>query len=136
KGSGPKGRIIEADIQEFLKSRPKMTPLAKRISAEKGALPQNSGTGLAGTSRASDLAFSHTTVLGQDFVDRKISNIRKIIARSMHTSLQNSAQLTHHLSADARFLLQLRKDVKSAYDQNHISANITLNDMVCFAVIK
>lgn len=136
KGSGPKGRIIEKDVKQYLQNRPKMTPLAKRVAAEEGMLPQESGTGLAGTSRAADLAAPYNSIYGQDYEDRKISNMRKIIARSMHSSLQNSAQLTHHLSADARRILDLRKKVKSALDAKTLSANITLNDMVCFAVVK
>lgn len=62
--------------------------------------------------------------------------MRRIIAKAMHASLQNSAQLTHHLGADARRILELRKQVKSANESGKLSANITLNDMVCFAVIK
>ena len=62
--------------------------------------------------------------------------MRKIIAKSMHASLQNSAQLTHHLGADARRILELRKQVKAAMEAGKIATNITLNDMVCFAVIK
>ena len=54
----------------------------------------------------------------------------------MHASLQNSAQLTHHLGADARRMLALRKEAKKALEEGRVSANITLNDMVCFAVIK
>ena len=54
----------------------------------------------------------------------------------MHVSLQNSAQLTHHLGADARRILELRKQVKAAMEAGKIATNITLNDMVCFAVIK
>lgn len=30
----------------------------------------------------------------------------------MHASLQNSAQLTHHMSADVRKLLEARKRIK------------------------
>lgn len=62
--------------------------------------------------------------------------MRKLIAKSMHASLQNSAQLTHHLGADARRLLELRKQVKKAMDAGTLKTNITINDMVCFAVIK
>lgn len=62
--------------------------------------------------------------------------MRKIIAKSMHASLQNSAQLTHHLGADARRLLDLRKQVKKAMDEGKLTTNVTINDMVCFAVIK
>ncbi|NLX67346.1 MAG: 2-oxo acid dehydrogenase subunit E2 [Bacteroidales bacterium] len=135
-GSGPKGRIIEKDVQAALEDRPKMTPLAKKLAAEEGLLPQSSGTGLAGMARASDLFLPVNTVYGKDYEDRKISNMRKIIARSMHASLQNSAQLTHHLGADARRILALRKKVKAMLEEGQLDVNITLNDMVCFSVIK
>ena len=135
-GSGPKGRVIEKDVKWTLKNRPKMTPLAKKIASEEGLRPNEHGTGLAGASRASDLAATDNILYGVDYEDRKLSNMRKIIAKSMHSSLQNSAQLTHHLSADARRLLELRKQVKLAMEANTLDANITLNDMVCLAVIK
>lgn len=136
KGSGPKGRIIEKDVKAMLETRPKMTPLAKKIAAEEGLRPQEAGTGLAGTVRAIDLTAPMNSVYGIDYEDKKISNIRKIIARSMHASLQNSAQLTHHLGADARRILGLRKQVKAAMEDGTLTTNITLNDMICFAVIK
>jgi len=54
----------------------------------------------------------------------------------MISSLQNSAQLTHHMSADVRFLLEARQiiKIKRASDKNQ--QDITLNDMVCWCVIK
>ncbi len=135
-GSGPNGRIIERDVLAYLSTRPKMTPLAKRIVVDQGKYPTVSGTGLGGTTRAADLVDSESAISGNDYYDRKISNMRKIIARTMHTSLQNSAQLTHHLGADARRILELRKQVKAANEAGNLNVNITLNDMVCFAVIK
>jgi pyruvate dehydrogenase E2 component (dihydrolipoamide acetyltransferase) len=63
-----------------------------------------------------------------------LTNIRKRIAKAMHASLQNSAQLTHHLGADARRILSLRKKVKEAV-ANGYPADITLNDMICSATI-
>jgi pyruvate dehydrogenase E2 component (dihydrolipoamide acetyltransferase) len=65
----------------------------------------------------------------------RVSNVRKIIAQKMHESLRNSAQLTHHTSADARAMLRIRNQVKLAQTKGN-TANITINDMVCFAVIK
>ena len=53
----------------------------------------------------------------------------------MQASLQNSAQLTHHLSADARAILKLRNTVKEK-QLNGNFPNITLNDMVCYALIR
>ncbi|MDD4460250.1 MAG: 2-oxo acid dehydrogenase subunit E2, partial [Proteiniphilum sp.] len=82
------------------------------------------------------LAAPVNAIYGTDYEDRKISNIRKLIARSMHASLQNSAQLTHHLGADARRILDLRKKAKVALEEGRLTVNITLNDMVCFAVVK
>jgi len=135
-GSGPHGRIIEKDVQALLQIRPRMTSLAKKLATEQGTQPQASGTGLAGTARAADLSAPVNAVYGKDYEEKKISNIRKLIAKSMHASLQNSAQLTHHLGADARRILDLRKKAKAALEEGTLTVNITLNDMVCFAVIK
>jgi pyruvate dehydrogenase E2 component (dihydrolipoamide acetyltransferase) len=135
-GSGPKGRIVEKDIMTYLTDRPRMTPLAKKVAAEAGLQPEAKGTGLAGRARAADLSASVNSIYGMDYEDRKLSNMRRLIARSMHASLQNSAQLTHHLGADARRMLELRKKAKAALEEGRMMANITLNDMVCFAVIK
>lgn len=135
-GTGPEGRIVENDVRAYLADRPKMTPLAKKVAVEEGVRPESAGTGLAGRARAADLAVPVNTIYGMDYEDKKLSNMRKLIAKSMHSSLQNSAQLTHHLGADARRILALRKKAKTAQEEGRIAVNITLNDMVCYAVIK
>ena len=135
-GTGPNGRIVEKDVMTRLADRPKMTPLAKMVALEEGVQPEIAGTGLAGRTRAADLAAPVNPVYGVDYEDKKLSNMRKLIAKSMHASLQNSAQLTHHLGADARRILELRKKAKTAQQEGRIAANITLNDMVCYAVIN
>lgn len=135
-GSGPKGRVIEKDVKAALENRPKMTPLAKKIAAEEGVQPQSAGSGLAGTAKSTDLAAPVNAVYGVDYEDKKLSNMRKLIAKAMHSSLQNSAQLTHHLGADARNIQNLRKKAKKAFEAGTLSANLTINDFVCFAVVK
>lgn len=135
-GSGVQGRIIEKDVRKVLENRPRMTPLAKRVALEEGLHPHQAGTGLAGTSRINDLSVKERRVEEVDYEDKRVSNIRKLIAKSMHSSLQNSAQLTHHLGADARRILEIRKKIKAALAAKTIEVNITLNDMVCVAVIK
>jgi len=136
-GSGPKGRVIEKDVLGALESRPKLTPLAKKIAAEEGVQPQSAGSGLAGTAKAADLLPPlANAVYGVDYEDKKLSNMRKLIAKAMHSSLQNSAQLTHHLGADARNIQNLRKKAKKAFEAGTLSANLTINDFVCFAVVK
>ncbi len=133
-GSGAEGRIIEQDILLAAKSAGLATPLAKSISAETGKSFPSQGTGIGSRVTASDL-LSPAFPAGEDVEVRKLSNMRKIIAAKMKESLQTSAQLTHHTSADARRLLELRKKAKEAFEKG-TSENITINDMVCFAVIR
>jgi pyruvate dehydrogenase E2 component (dihydrolipoamide acetyltransferase) len=136
-GTGPKGRVIEKDVLAALENRPKLTPLAKKIAAEEGVQPQSTGSGLAGTAKAADLLPPPANAIyGVDYEDKKLSNMRKLIAKAMHSSLQNSAQLTHHLGADARNIQNLRKKAKKAFEAGTLSANLTINDFVCFAVVK
>jgi pyruvate dehydrogenase E2 component (dihydrolipoamide acetyltransferase) len=133
KGSGPNGRILEQDLIAYLASKPKITPLAKKRAEEEQLCTNCTGSGLGGAITAKDL--KHPGAASDEFEIKRLSNIRKLIAKAMLSSLQNSAQLTHHLSADARQLTHLRKVVKKAVDEGY-PTNITLNDLICFAVIK
>ena len=134
-GSGPHGRIIAHDIEVAASSSPKMTLLAREKAKAGNLAPAKETTGLGGRATAADL-IAYNPVYGDDFDVKKLSNIRKLIAKAMHQSLQNSAQLTHHMSADARKIMALRKQFKKKLDAGEISQNITINDLVCFAVIK
>ena len=134
-GTGPSGRIIERDILAYMEKRPKISPLAKRAMEAEEKISAETGSGLAGTINYDDLKAKVNEVYAGDFDDKPLSNTRKIIAKSMYASLQNTAQLTHHLSADARKLLELRSKVK-AKQKEGFEYNITLNDMVCYAVVR
>ena len=139
-GSGPHGRIIARDVEAAAAAQGKLSGLAKAKMAE-GGLVAGEGSGLAGTVKGSDLKTwkpNHTDIAGEgeEFEVVKMSNMRKLIAKSMYNSIQNSAQLTHMLGADARKIQALRKKAKKALEEGKIDANITINDFVCFAVIK
>ena len=138
-GSGPGGRVIERDV--IAAATAPMTGLAKAMMAEGGLQAPASGTGIGGMVKGSDLKTwkpSHTDIAGEgtEFTVEKMSNMRKLIAKSMYNSLQNSAQLTHMLGADARKIQALRKKAKKALEEGRIDVNVTINDLVCFAVIK
>ncbi|MDR2917432.1 MAG: 2-oxo acid dehydrogenase subunit E2 [Tannerella sp.] len=133
-GTGPDGRVIERDVQAAIAAGPKTTPLAKTVMKETGASLPESGSGLAGTVRAADVS-AKNPVYTSDSEIKPLTNMRKLIAKAMHASLQNSAQLTHHLGADARNIMNLRKKVKKATQEGY-PTDITINDFVCFAVIK
>ncbi len=139
-GSGPHGRIIERDVIAA-QGAPK-SGLAKAMMADGGLQAPAAGSGLGGMVKGSDLKVwkpTHTENLageGEEFKVEKMSNMRRLIAKSMYNSLQNTAQLTHMLGADARRIQALRKKAKKALEEGKIDANITINDFVCYAVIK
>jgi pyruvate dehydrogenase E2 component (dihydrolipoamide acetyltransferase) len=133
-GHGPEGRIIEKDVESYAQSGALLTPIAKEIAKEKGMVASGATTGIGGRARSYDMV-DFKSVDTVDSEVKKLSNIRKIIAKSMFESIQSSAQLTHHMGADARKLLEARTRVKAAMEQGR-KDNITLNDMVCYCVIK
>jgi len=120
KGSGPNGRIIVRDIESAGLNAPKAEPVVTLSTKPEQTIHVP--------------AFS-TNSSNNDFMESPLSNMRKLIAKGMHASLQNSAQLTHHTSADARKLLELRAIFKVRAEKGEIP-NITLNDLVCYATIR
>jgi pyruvate dehydrogenase E2 component (dihydrolipoamide acetyltransferase) len=61
--------------------------------------------------------------------------VRKVIAERMLQSLQTTAQLTIHASADARVLQALRRRFKESPEAMGLRG-ITINDLVLFAVAR
>ncbi|MCU0456709.1 MAG: 2-oxo acid dehydrogenase subunit E2 [Bacteroidales bacterium] len=124
----------------------RISPRARKLAGNRGVSYTGlKGTGPNGRILVSDIekALKHlpetkpgTSLPGAEFTEQPVSNIRKIIARTMHASLQNSAQLTHHMSADVRRLLEARKKIKEGLASGREQQDITLNDMVCWCVIR
>ena len=118
KGSGPRGRIIARDVETATKEVERTVTQPEIRTAPKSVAP------------------AMVLESGDDFEVKAIPNIRKLIANAMFQSLQNSAQLTHHLSADARKMMKLRKKFKQQFADGTVSQNVTINDLVCFAVVR
>lgn len=138
-GSGPGGRIIEQDVEAAIHSQGRLSGKARAMMAEGGLGAPAKGSGLAGMVRGCDLHEQTADSKSPDstsYDDVPMTSMRKLIARAMYNALQNSAQLTHHLGADARRIQALRRQAKKAYEEGHIDANITINDLVCYAVIR
>lgn len=134
-GTGPEGRIIERDIQSAAASQPKATPLAKAIATHDNISLPAAGSGEGGKILARDVKQMPSITLADDYTDKKISNIRKIISENMYESLANTAQLTLHTSADARNIMAARKAYKAKMAEGY-NYNITINDMVSYATIR
>ena len=115
--TGPNGRIIERDVNALLD---KGLTIAAAAAEEKAP---------------AETPAAAAPVAENEYEDVKIPNIRKVIAKSMHDSLSNMAQLTLNSSFDADAIQKLRASLKANAEKLGL-ANITLNDMVCYAVAK
>jgi len=135
-------KIASSEIEGKIK----ISPRAKRLAEDKGIdFSCLSGTGPNGRIIVKDIEYVLAGTTGKPartlspetgFHDQPLSNVRKMISNTMHASLRNSAQLTHHMSADVRYLLDARKQIKNNPESGKGEQDITLNDMICFCVIK
>lgn len=124
----------------------KISPRAKRLAEDKKVdFSEIKGSGPGGRIVVSDIEKVLSPAMSydsgedsseNDFYDKPLNNIRKIIAKTMQASLQSSAQLTHHMSADVRKLLEARRKIKENIAAGSAEQDITLNDMVCLCVIR
>jgi len=107
--TGPGGRIIERDIETLMVNW-RFTS-APAVSHEEGSEKID------------------------EFEIIELSGVRKVIAKAMHASLMNSAQLTLNTSFDASNVLEFRKKAKTVGDRlNMPAAGIT--DIIVFAVSR
>ena len=161
-GTGPNGRIVEADVQaaaggeapQAIQAQPavaaadvKASPLAKRIAAEKGVdLSRVRGTGpggrivqsdveaaAAGGQKAAPVAAKAAPVL-QPGGTVPVKGMRRTIAQRMKQSLETSAQLTMDMSADMDDAMKLRNSLIEEWQDEGIRPTYT--DLVVRAAAK
>ncbi len=126
--TGPNGRIIERDVNRLLDNGQRLTPEQYETFMKTGIAPnaQVEEAPAAAAVAAAPVA---------EYEDVKLSNVRKVIAKSMHESLSTMAQLTLNASFDATQIMQYRALLKKNAEGMGLN-NITFNDMVLFAVAK
>jgi pyruvate dehydrogenase E2 component (dihydrolipoamide acetyltransferase) len=120
-GSGPGGRVLEADLHALYHTSGRVSGAASRRVKGWADAPLE-GSGIGGMILASDLDGSET----------RISGVREKIARRMRESLAGTAQYTLHSSADARGLLLLRARIKASPS----GPDININDLVTFCTVQ
>lgn len=133
--TGPNGRIIERDVVAALDAGYTVPTakvedfLAGRFTAEvKAEAP-------AATPAAVAVTAASAAAPEAEYEDVKLPQIRKVIARSMQASLQECAQLTLNASFDATQIMAFRAAMKANGEAMGMG-NITINDMILFAVAK
>jgi pyruvate dehydrogenase E2 component (dihydrolipoamide acetyltransferase) len=139
--------VIGSEVNEEARDfKIRISPRAKRFADRNGVDFKNiRGSGPNGRIICSDIEgklpgsaaqSKEVPKTSEEFVEQPLTNVRKLIARAMHASLQNSAQLTHHMSADVRTLLEARRKIKDGIQTGKEKQDITLNDMICWCVIR
>ena len=140
-GTGPEGRVTEADVLRFVEEREKAppilaSPMAKRLAKEHGVdLVEVTGTGAGGRVTEKDvLAFvearkSPPAVAPSPARVIPFIGIRQMIADRMAESLQAMAQVTATAEVDATELVRLREQIKAEF-------NLTYTDLVVKAAAK
>ena len=134
--TGPHGRIIERDVNKALDAGFTAATEAveaflagKPVATEEPAKAEE----IPAPAKTAEAAFAAEDL--RAYVEEPMSNIRKVIAKSMHASLSEMAQLTLNSSFDATNLMAFRAKLKEAGEALGLG-KITVNDMVLFAVSR
>ncbi|MBQ6263218.1 MAG: 2-oxo acid dehydrogenase subunit E2 [Clostridia bacterium] len=127
--TGPHGRIIERDVNAALDAGKTGTTAAVEDFL-RGIVPEKKEEAEAPAAAPAAAAPSADVYAYEEV---PMSNVRRVIAKSMHASLSEMAQLTLNASFDATRLLAYRKLLKEKGEEMGLS-KVTINDMVLFAV--
>jgi pyruvate dehydrogenase E2 component (dihydrolipoamide acetyltransferase) len=142
-GTGPGGRIREADVTRFhelAQKKPRITPLAEEIARKAGLdILTISGTGEGGKITREDVERALREKLPEKQpapVEEKraaatipMAGMRKAIADNMLASLQNTAQLTQFSEVDVTESLRFLALVQEQYKKDE-SVRVSINDIV------
>ncbi len=142
-GTGPNGRITEADVMRFHEQgppTPKMTPLAAEMIRQAGldaATIQGSGEGGKITREDVERALESTKQAEAALPLKSIpfSGIRKSIAENMHASLHGTAQLTIFTEVDVTEMVRFRDTVREEYKKDE-TVRISYNDIIILATSR
>ena len=129
--TGPHGRIIERDINAALDAG-----FVANVAAVEAFL---AGNPVVTEDAAEEVVETKAAAVVADDVraydEEPMSGVRRVIARQMHASLSEMAQLTLNASFDATALMNFRASLKASGEALGLG-KISLNDMVLFAVSR
>ena len=119
--SGPHGRVIERDVLTLAKEG--------RLGGEA------TSTGVISSPATEKTAEPAAKLDANEFDEVRLPNLRRMIAKTMHDSLAEMAQLTHNTTFDATKILAFREGLKAAPETMDLP-KITINDIILFAVSR
>jgi pyruvate dehydrogenase E2 component (dihydrolipoamide acetyltransferase) len=123
KGSGPNGRIVKEDVENF-------TPTATE------RVPAHAGTSVGSSSKPETPAVAgvHSVEMGAPFAEEKLSGVRKVIARRLTESKQTVPHF--YLTIDIRLdpLLKLRAELNKSLEPDGVK--LSVNDLLIKALAR
>jgi pyruvate dehydrogenase E2 component (dihydrolipoamide acetyltransferase) len=142
-GTGPKGRIIERDVQRYHDEGPpppKATPLAMEIAGKEGLdLAGVTGTGEGGRITKEDVERKLKTESRETEAPLQESipfqGMRKAVADAMFTSLHDTAQLTQFTEVDVTGMARFRDEVLEEHGSDE-TVRISYNDIIVLATSR
>ncbi len=146
-GSGPGGRIVEADVQAAsereMSSAGPSSPMARKLARELGVdLSKVSGTGPGGRITKEDVeqaaaapaAAKAPVAAAAPAGSIPVRGMRKTIAERMHDSLQSMAQLTMDMDVNMDDAIKLRKQLVEEWADEGVKPTYT--DLVIRAAAR
>lgn len=126
--TGPNGRIIERDINAALDGGYKadIASVEAFLRGETVKVEEETVSAVKEAAAAPNFG---------EYEEIPMSGVRRAIARSMHASLSEMAQLTLNATFDATKMMSYRASLKAGSEAMGLP-KITLNDMVFFAVSR
>jgi len=117
KGTGPNGRIVAKDIDNYVKDMAAVNAENNNDNVE------NIVTGSA----ADNEEYGKPEII-------QLTGIRRSVAKKMYESIQSMAQLTASVELDVTKLIEMRKLLLAKKD--FIGCKITMNDLLAMATVK
>jgi len=141
--TGPGGRIIERDVGALIIESRRATPVSTRSYDPHSPffMETDIDGGMAAEYEVEKEIFSAPTDLhkedlkNDEFEIVELSNVRKTIAKAMHASLMNTAQVTLNTSFDASDILEFRKKNKILGESFNLPM-IGITDIIVFAASR
>ena len=142
-GTGPGGRITEADVKRFHEAgppAPKMTPLAAEMIRQEGLdVTSIEGTGEGGKITKEDvqrlLDLKKREEIALPVKSIPFSGMRRSIAENMHASLHTTAQLTTFVEVDVTEMIRFRDLVRAEYVKDE-NVRVSNNDIIILATSR
>ena len=130
--TGPHGRIIERDINAALDAGYVANTAAVEAFLAGNPIVTEDTVEEAAAEKKAEVVVSDDV---RAYDEEALSGVRRVIARQMHASLSEMAQLTLNASFDATALMNFRASLKASGEALGLG-KISLNDMVLFAVSR